>query len=105
MKTLPILAILVLAATPAAAQSMDAHAMHGTMAAPATVEGQGVVKALDAKAGEITLHHAPILALQWPAMTMTFKASEAVLKTARTGQSVTFTLDPAANEVLAVKPR
>ena len=52
-------------ATPAFAQ----HAGHATAAAPAagTVQGTGVVKGVDAKAGAITLHHGPIAARKWRA--------------------------------------
>jgi len=40
---------------------------------PATVAGTGTVKAVDAVKGTVTLAHDPIPALQWPAMTMSFK--------------------------------
>ncbi len=45
-------------------------------AAPAAKHGQGkgVIKAIDSKAGTLTIQHGPIAAVGWPAMTMTFKA-------------------------------
>ena len=68
-----------------------------------TVQGVGVVKGVNAKAGTITLHHGPIVALKWPAMTMTFKATPDVLKAAKNGQNVKFTLQPDGNEVVAIQ--
>jgi Cu(I)/Ag(I) efflux system protein CusF len=70
----------------AGAQGADHSSM--TMA-----NGAGVVTALDAKAGTVTIHHGPISKLSWPAMTMTFTASPpALLQGVKVGQSVTFTL-------------
>ena len=66
----------------------------GADQAPMTMAaGAGVVTAVDARAGTVTVHHGPISALNWPAMTMTFKAtSPSVLKGVKVGQSVTFQL-------------
>ncbi len=36
------------------------------------VQAVGVVKAIDAANGKVTIEHEPIAALQWPAMTMRF---------------------------------
>lgn len=98
--TLAVAAALAFA-TPAFAQ----HAGHAAPAAAATggVKGTGVVKGVDAKAGTIKIHHGPIAALKWPAMTMDFKASPQVLAAAKAGKSVTFTLDAAGKEVLALQ--
>ena len=68
-----------------------------------TVQGTGVVKGVNAKGGTVTLHHGPIAALKWPAMTMTFKASADVLKSAKSGQKVKFTLNPRGNEIVALQ--
>jgi Cu(I)/Ag(I) efflux system protein CusF len=99
---LPALAALALA-TPAMAQH-GGHD-HAPAAAPAAgaIKGTGVVKAVNAKAGTIKIHHGPIAALKWPAMTMDFKASPKVLAAAKTGKSVTFTLDAAGKEVTALQ--
>jgi Cu(I)/Ag(I) efflux system protein CusF len=91
-------------ATPAFAQ----HAGHdsapkATASAAGGVQGTGVVKAVDAKKGTVTIHHAPIAALKWPAMTMAFKASPDVLKAAKGGKNVTFTLNAAGDTVTAIK--
>jgi Cu(I)/Ag(I) efflux system protein CusF len=91
---LPILAALALS-TPAMAQDHSGHAAQGGQAAaPAkTVEGVGVVKSIDAKAGSITIAHEPIKALSWGAMTMPFKVADpALLKAVKVGAKVRFQL-------------
>ena len=91
-------------ATPALAQH-EGHDVAARAAAPAAgaAKGTGVVKAVNAKAGTITLHHGPIPALKWPAMTMSFKASPQVLAAAKAGKTVTFTLNDAGDEVVAIE--
>jgi Cu/Ag efflux protein CusF len=54
------------------------------------VKGTGIVTAVDAKAGTMTLDHDPIPAAGWPAMTMAFKAPAAVIAAAKTGEKVAF---------------
>lgn len=62
-------------------------------AAPQVAEGQGVVMAVDAKAGTVVLKHGPIAALKWPAMTMKFKVeTPALLNGVTVGKTVRFTL-------------
>lgn len=98
---LALVAALAIAA-PAAAQ----HEGHGAMAAKSAagaVQGTGVVKGVNAKAGTVTLHHGPIAALKWPAMTMTFKATPEAVKAAKTGKSVTFTLNAAGDQLLSIQ--
>ena len=102
---IPLLAAISLA-TPALAQHTDHD--HGAdapavAATPAGPQGTGVVQAVDTKAGTVTIHHGPIAALKWPAMTMTFKATPDVLKDAKKGSTVTFTLNAAGDQVLAIK--
>lgn len=90
-------------ATPALAQH-EGHGGHAPAAAAAGgIKGTGVVKAVNAKAGVIKIHHAPIPALKWPAMTMDFKAAPAVLAAAKVGKSVTFTLNAAGDQVTALQ--
>ena len=67
-------------------------------ASAADVQGTGVVKAVDAKAGTVTIAHEPIGALGWPAMTMPFKvASPALLDKVAAGRKVQFTLMSASD--------
>lgn len=54
------------------------------------VKGTGIVTAVDAKAGTMTLDHDPIPAAGWPAMTMAFKAPAAVIAAAKPGEKVAF---------------
>jgi Cu(I)/Ag(I) efflux system protein CusF len=109
MSKLPLIAALALfAALPAFAQApgRTVNAAPAAAAAARTGEGQGVVKAVDIDAGTITLHHGPVAALGWPAMTMTFKAAPALLQGVKPGQKVTFTVaDGETPEVVALAPQ
>lgn len=72
----------------------DMTGMHE--AESANVRGVGVVKAIDAAKGSITLQHEAIAAIGWPAMTMPFKlASPGLLKHVKVGDKVQFGLRPA----------
>lgn len=106
MKFAVVATVLLAAATPAVAQH-GGHGDHGastvSTAAAGAIRGTGVVKAVNAKAGTVKIHHAPIPALKWPAMTMDFKASPTVLAAARVGKSVTFTLNPAGDQVTSLQ--
>lgn len=88
---LPALIVtLSLAATGASTQTMDN--MKGmAMAAAKTGKGTGVIKAIDANAGKLTIQHGPIPAIGWPAMTMAFKADPpALLNGLKVGQKIGF---------------
>lgn len=75
-------------AVPALAHNGEDHAP-----APQAVEGEGVIRAVDVKAGTVVIAHGPIAALNWPAMTMKFKVeSAAVLKGVTVGKKVHFIL-------------
>jgi Cu(I)/Ag(I) efflux system protein CusF len=50
----------------------------------------GIVKVVDATAGKITISHGPVAALNWPAMTMAFKATPQQLASVHVGQKVDF---------------
>lgn len=99
MKVLGIaggLAALALLAQPAVAQTDDhaGHAGHAAPAAASAIEAVGVVRAVDAKAGKITLAHEAIPARKWPPMTMAFKVSDpALLKDIAVGTKVRFKLE------------
>lgn len=105
------LSLAALAATPALAQHQHMDGMAGMdMSAPATKTGQGigVIIAIDAKAGSLTIRHEPIQALSWPAMTMTFKANPpTLLKGLAVGQRIGFDVKAQgmAAEVTAVRPQ
>jgi len=104
MKFLLAATAAALVASPALAQ--DAAAGPAAQAiAEAGPKGAGRIESVDAKAGTVTIHHGPIAALGWPAMTMTFKATPEALKAARPGQTVSFTLKTPENQVVAIQPR
>lgn len=94
MKTFVLSFVAALAITSAASAQHTDHSGHAAQAAaPATVEGVGVVKAVNPKAGTITLAHDPIKALNWPAMTMPFKVSDkALVEKAAVGSKIRFQL-------------
>ncbi|MBN8528094.1 MAG: copper-binding protein [Caulobacterales bacterium] len=52
--------------------------------------GTGVVTAVDAVAGSVTLEHGPIAEMDWPAMTMNFAADGAILEGVEVGDEVAF---------------
>lgn len=96
-----LIAGLAVAGAAQAQHGHGAHAGHTAPAAAAPVEGQGVVKAVDGKAGKITIAHGPIKALNWGAMTMAFKADAAVLKGVAAGDKIAFTLK--GQQVMAIR--
>lgn len=103
-----IVAAAVALAVSGAAFAQPAHDMSKMdHAAPAAgAQGSGVLKKLDAKGGALTLQHGPIAALNWPAMTMAFKADPALLRGLKVGQQVNFTVKPGATpEVVAIKAK
>ena len=97
-------------ATAGAAAADDMSAMKGMSAAPPAKHGQGtgVIKAIDAKAGTLTIQHGPIPAVSWPAMTMTFKATPPTLLSGlKFGETIGFdtTVRGMAADVTAVRPK
>jgi Cu/Ag efflux protein CusF len=51
----------------------------------------GTVTAVDASAGRVSLDHAPVASLEWPAMTMQFKAADpSLLNDIKVGDDVRF---------------
>ena len=101
MKTaiLSFVTALVLGA-PALAQHHDHRA---APTAATSVQGVGVVRAVNAGAKTITLAHEPIAALGWPAMTMDFGVSSAeLLAGLRVGQKIAFELQ--GQTITALRP-
>jgi len=112
--TRAVTGVLIAVSSVVAAQQMDPNmpgmsGMHDTK--PADAQGTGVVKAIDAAKGTITLQHEAIAAIGWPAMTMPFKvASPDLLKRVKVGDKVQFGLRPAGMEstvtsITVVNPR
>lgn len=69
--------------------------------------GSGVITAVDAAAGTVTIDHGAIPAVEWPAMAMTFTAPAAVLASAKVGDRVAFdvSVHDGVNEVTALRPQ
>ena len=98
--------------TPAAASSaaVPAPAEMDAMSSAAgekSATARGVISAIDAEAGKITIEHEPIDSLEWPAMTMGFAASPALIDQAKVGDRVEFDLvvTGSAGEVKAIRPQ
>ena len=91
------------AATPAATGS-DMAAM-GMSADAKMAKGTGTVTAVSA--GSVTIDHAPIPDVGWPAMTMGFKASPEIAKRVKAGDKVAFDLkvQGGAGEITAIEKR
>lgn len=89
----------------AAPAEMDAMSTSATGEKAATA--RGVISAIDAEGGKITIEHEPIASLEWPAMTMGFAASPALIQQAKVGDRVEFDLvvTGSAGEVKAIRPQ
>jgi Cu(I)/Ag(I) efflux system protein CusF len=79
------------AATPPAANAA-AMANMGMASEAKMAKGTGKVTAIDARAGTVTLQHGPIAEAGWPAMTMAFKATPAIVGQVKIGDKVDFDL-------------
>lgn len=90
--SLAVLATMLTACNPAPAHK-DMAMQASSAAAPVVKSGTGtgVVKAVDLKAGTITIAHDPIPSIGWPAMTMTFPVAEpSLLNGVKAGSTVSF---------------
>ncbi|MDC7697617.1 copper-binding protein [Vogesella indigofera] len=73
------------------AQATDMGMASAAKPSAQMAHAEGVIKALDAKAGTVTLAHGPVQELKWPAMTMAFKLARPELaKGLAVGKKVTF---------------
>jgi Cu(I)/Ag(I) efflux system periplasmic protein CusF len=68
---------------------------HAEMSGDAAAEmkmasASGTIESIDAGAGRITIKHGPVEALNWPGMTMAFKATPEQIASVEVGQSVHF---------------
>lgn len=105
--TTTLIALAILAATPALADDMK-NMPRMAMKAAKTGAGAGIVTAIDSKAGTVTIQHGPIPAVSWPAMTMTFKAATPnVIRGVKVGEKIGFDvkITGTQNEVTAIRPK
>ena len=72
-----------------------------------TASGEGMVTAIDAEAGTITLDHGPVPAMNWPAMNMAFDAAPEVLDQVAVGDAVTleFEASDAGNRITSISKK
>jgi Cu(I)/Ag(I) efflux system protein CusF len=61
-----------------------------TNAVATRASATGTVNVVDTTAGKITISHGPVASLNWPAMTMAFKATPQQLASVHVGQKVDF---------------
>jgi len=96
MLTSSLLAVALVLPVVGYAQSMDMKGMDmpmkkGDGKAGETHKGKGTVKSVDATKGTVSVSHGPIQSMNWPAMTMTFKAKDkAMLENVKPGSKVEF---------------
>lgn len=95
MKRIAAAVLLSVFSALAAAQSdgmkgMDMKAMDkGARKSETTHQAAGTVKSVDAAKGTISLAHGPVASMNWPGMTMTFKASDGkMVEGVKPGQKV-----------------
>ncbi|WP_339929635.1 copper-binding protein [uncultured Brevundimonas sp.] len=86
--------------------NMSGMPMEGRQAAMMGA-GSGVITAVDAAAGTVTIDHGAIPAVEWPAMAMTFTAPTEMLATAKVGDRVAFdvSVHDGVNEITALRPQ
>jgi Cu(I)/Ag(I) efflux system membrane fusion protein len=81
------------APAPGAASTASGAIASASNSKPAVVghRAEGTVKALDTKAGTLSIAHGPVETLKWPAMTMDFKvANDALLSGLQPGTGIAF---------------
>ena len=64
--------------------------MMGSDSAMQTASAEGIVTAIDADAGTITVDHGAVPAIEWPAMTMAFDAEEQLRQDVAVGDRISF---------------
>jgi Cu(I)/Ag(I) efflux system protein CusF len=105
-----VLSIAVMALAPAAhAQSdpmkgMDMKDHRAETAQAKLHHAAGVVKSVDAGKGTVTVAHGSIASLNWPAMTMTFKAADKkLLQSLKPGAQVAFDFEQRGKDYVITK--
>jgi Cu/Ag efflux protein CusF len=95
-------------AAPAPTRALSGDTGIMAMAAGAKMaKGTGKVTALDKAAGTITLDHGPIAEVNWPAMTMAFKATPGLIDSVKVGDEVNFELrlDGNGGEITTIRKK
>jgi len=63
----------------------------------------GTIKKINAKAGKVTIIHGPLINLDMPAMTMVFRADEAMIANISVGQDIMFIADRVNGKLTVIK--
>jgi Cu/Ag efflux protein CusF len=63
----------------------------------------GKIKKIDAKAGKVTIIHGPLINLDMSAMTMVFRADEAMIANMSVGQDIMFIADRVNGKLTVIK--
>lgn len=88
-------AVLSVAVSAGAQETKDMKGLEMSKSGEALeqAQGVGVVKAIDAAAGSVTIQHEPIKSFNWPSMSMKFKVADpTLLNNVAAGNKVEFTL-------------
>jgi Cu(I)/Ag(I) efflux system protein CusF len=88
-------------------EAMDNMEMRAEQPAKTSkIEGQGTVVSVNAVSGNLVLRHEPIKVLEWPAMTMGFKATDkSKLFKLKKGDKVKFVLEKTGDEYVVTDIR
>ena len=115
MRLLSVVFVAALASTPFAhAQSDHMKGMdmggHGKEAAQtqrsSAHHAAGTVKSVDAGKGTVSIAHGPVATLNWPAMTMTFKAQDRKqLEALKAGAKIEFDFEQRGKDYVITRMR
>ncbi|MBU0920759.1 copper-binding protein [Stutzerimonas kunmingensis] len=75
---------------PSTTPPVDDVAAGNSLEAEPAYRAEGVIRAIDARQGSVTIAHGPVPELKWPAMVMPFKADAAQLGGLAVGDAVEF---------------
>ena len=91
---------------PAATEAVATTPAPAADAAATTASATGTVEAVDPAAGKITIAHDPVASLDWPAMTMRFKATPEQIASVRPGQAIRFDFEARGMDgtITAIEP-
>lgn len=94
------------ASAPATDNAAGAAAPAAGDAAGTSASATGTVESVDAEGGRIVIAHGPVESLNWPSMTMGFKATPEQIQAVQPGQKVTFDFSSqgANNTITRIEP-
>ena len=78
------------APAPGAAPASSAATPTAEAASQSRASASGTIESIDAAGGKIEISHGPVATLEWPAMTMGFRATPEQISAVQVGQPVDF---------------